>query len=242
MASILKSYSKEELISILKESTSLTDFLLSLGYSSYSGSVLQTAKQYLQEIGLEEEYRRLHPIERCPNNIFIENSTACQKVLRQYYYEGQYTEYKCSICGQSPYWNGQPLTLILDHINGNNKDDRLENLRWVCPNCNQQLSTTGSRNRPCKKINKCKRCGKIISSKATYCSACSGKQTSKKIIESYIDRETLKDKIRNQSFESIAAEYNKTSGNTIKKWCDYYGLPRLKKDIKRYSDEEWAKI
>ena len=242
MASILKSYSKEELASILKESTSLTDFLLSLGYSSYSGSVLQTAKKYLEEIGLKEEYRRLHPKERCPDNIFIKDSTACQKVLRQYYYEGGYTEYKCSICGQPPYWNNQPLTLILDHVNGQNKDNRLENLRWVCPNCNQQLPTTGSRNRPHKKKNRCVKCGKIISTQATYCSSCSGEEKSKKIIESYIDRETLKAKIRTESFESIAIEYGKSSGNTIKRWCDYYGLPRLKKDIKSYTDEEWQKI
>ena len=42
---------------------------------------------------------------------------------------------------------GKALTLILDHINGRNHDDRLENLRWVCPNCNQQLDTTNGRNR-----------------------------------------------------------------------------------------------
>ena len=42
-----------------------------------------------------------------------------------------------------PIWQGKPLTLILDHINGKNNDDRLENLRWVCPNCNRQLPTTG---------------------------------------------------------------------------------------------------
>ncbi len=43
------------------------------------------------------------------------------------------------------------MTLILDHINGENHDDRLENLRWVCPNCNQQLPTTGGRNQKRRK-------------------------------------------------------------------------------------------
>jgi uncharacterized protein with PIN domain len=52
----------------------------------------------------------------------------------------------CSICGLLPEWNGKELTLILDHINGHNKDHRIENLRWVCPNCNSQLDTTGARN------------------------------------------------------------------------------------------------
>ena len=37
--------------------------------------------------------------------------------------------------------------MILDHINGDNKDDRLENLRWVCPNCNYQLDTTNGKNK-----------------------------------------------------------------------------------------------
>ena len=51
---------------------------------------------------------------------------------------GRFPVCKCSICGQQPKWNGKPLIMILDHINGNHRDDRLENLRWVCPNCNYQ--------------------------------------------------------------------------------------------------------
>lgn len=62
------------------------------------------------------------------------------------------------------------------------------------------------------------------------------------VIEQQIDRATLKYKIRNQSFESIAKEYHKTSGNAIKKWCDYYNLPRLKSEIKKYTDEEWELV
>ena len=59
---------------------------------------------------------------------------------------------------------GSLLTLILDHINGSNHDDRLENLRWVCPNCNQQLETTGYKKyrsdlkSSLMKINYCKIC------------------------------------------------------------------------------------
>ncbi|MBP3801351.1 MAG: HNH endonuclease [Clostridia bacterium] len=78
--------------------------------------------------------------------MFIENFTADQKTLRDWYLKGKYTEYKCDICGLEPFWNGKELTLILDHINGHNHDDRLENLRWVCPNCNQQLPTTNGKN------------------------------------------------------------------------------------------------
>lgn len=53
--------------------------------------------------------------------------------------------YKCAVCGQLPKWQGKPLTLILDHINGDGTDHRLENLRFMCPNCNEQLPTNKGR-------------------------------------------------------------------------------------------------
>lgn len=62
------------------------------------------------------------------------------------YKEGNYTEYKCAICGQEPIWNGRELVLTLDHINGINNDDRLDNLRWLCPNCDRQTQTFGGKN------------------------------------------------------------------------------------------------
>ena len=57
-----------------------------------------------------------------------------------------HNEYKCSICGLTE-WQNQKIVLILDHINGNPDDNRPENLRLVCPNCDSQLPTYKSRNR-----------------------------------------------------------------------------------------------
>jgi len=54
----------------------------------------------------------------------------------------------CMICGQSGNdWNGQPMTLIVDHINGKSNDNTLENLRIVCPNCDSQLPTYKAKNK-----------------------------------------------------------------------------------------------
>ena len=117
-----------------------------IGYSTHSGSNNVTVKKRLQHYGIDTSHFVFQKgTSRCAENVFIENSTASQKVLREWYINGNYSPYKCSICGQEPFWNGAKLTLILDHINGKNHDDRLENLRWVCPNCNQQLPTTGFR-------------------------------------------------------------------------------------------------
>lgn len=55
-------------------------------------------------------------------------------------------QYRCSDCGISR-WQGKPLSLELEHKNGNKYDNRLENLSLLCPNCHSQTPTYGSRNK-----------------------------------------------------------------------------------------------
>jgi endogenous inhibitor of DNA gyrase (YacG/DUF329 family) len=54
---------------------------------------------------------------------------------------------RCAICGTEPIWNGAPMTLVLDHVDGDSTNNRRDNLRMVCPNCDSQLPTFKARNR-----------------------------------------------------------------------------------------------
>lgn len=86
--------------------------------------------------------------------------------------------------------------------------------------------------------NYCPDCGKEILSTSQYCNICI--HIHSRTIERP-DRKTLKKLIKTKSFVQIGKDYNITD-NAIRRWCDYYKLPRTKKEINSYSDEEWKNI
>ena len=69
-----------------------------------------------------------------------------QKKIRKKVLESGAIPYLCGMCGISE-WRGKPLTLRLDHKNGDGRDQRLDNFRFICPNCDSQEPTHGHRNR-----------------------------------------------------------------------------------------------
>lgn len=240
---IMSKISDEEFAKIVESSQTLKEIAIKCGYSNNSGASSNIVKRRIQLQNLNFISHNPEKIIREDKDIFIEDSPVSQSTLRKHYFDGNYSIYKCAICGQEPFWNGKELVLTLDHINGHNKDDRLENLRWVCPNCDRQLDTFAGRNNiRDKKKNYCINCGKEILLSSTRCLDCSSKIKGLKARKvERPSKEQLKDLIRRLPFTQIGKQFNVTD-NAIRKWCDEYNLPRVKKEINKYSDEEWQLI
>lgn len=84
---------------------------------------------------------------KLPNEeVFVKDSTYPRHRLKERVIKEEILEYKCVSCGNKGVHNNNPLVLQLDHINGVNNDHRLENLRFLCPNCHTQQDTYAAKN------------------------------------------------------------------------------------------------
>jgi len=129
----------------VKESFSFSEVFRKLN-KSISGRSFNSLKRFINknciDISHFNPYKNTGGNNKKDINFWlIENSIINSNELKKKLYNEGLKERKCEMCGQTEIWNGRKMALILDHINGINNDNRLENLRIVCPNCNATLET-----------------------------------------------------------------------------------------------------
>lgn len=143
---------------------------------------------------------------------------------------------RCALCAQEPEWNNMPLVLQLDHINGMSWDNRLENLRILCPNCHSQQATsrgyrftTSSPARVKKpprphtpKRASCA-CGRRISVTATRCKPCAGRYRESCKID-WLPTTVLLDLLTESTYVAVARQLG-VSDNALRKRIRNHPVP-----------------
>jgi hypothetical protein len=177
--------------------------------------------------------RRANAARELPlENVLVENSTYRRGLVKKRLLAAGLRERRCELCGQGELWHGRRMSLVLDHINGVSNDNRLENLRIICPNCDATLDTHCGRNLPRERnCPSCKRAFEPKNVQHRYCSQeCWGRvaatmyrgvphpQARKVERPSY---EQLLTDIRSMSFLAVGRKYG-VSDNSVRKWLKWY--------------------
>lgn len=246
--SIITKLSKEDFISIIKKSKCFADVCKNLNLRR-EGGYYNTIKRRIKRENIDishflsiSELMKLKEINshwiskveflnRLNNNIPISIDTIKNKLI-----EFNILPYECYECHITNKWNKKFIRLQLDHKDGNHKNNALNNLRWLCPNCHSQTDTFCGKHK--KKINKfCIECGCEIFRTSERCNKCSciikGLKR-RKVIRP--DKNKLQELVCSISMVKIGKMFN-VSDNAVRKWCKSYGIKiggknRLCSDVK----------
>ena len=151
-----RSWSKDALKKAVKESTSLRQVIGRIGLVGAGGNYEQV-KRYIREYKLSTNHFRgqawsrgltgigkpIIPLEK----ILVRNSNFQSFKLKKRLFKAGIKKKECEECGWAKYSPDGYLPLELDHINGDRHDNRIVNLRILCPNCHSLQTTHRGKNR-----------------------------------------------------------------------------------------------
>lgn len=223
----IKPWTNEEFITAVSISNSLADVLRNLNIDTKSYGHYKMIKRYIKKLNCntshflsKEDLRTLQNDKLALSNkarpkatlkdLLVENGEYSHiKTIKKLIIKDKILPYECVECKLST-WRGKPISLHIDHISGNPTDNRLTNLRFLCPNCHSQTDTYCGKSRN-KKQNICK-CGKILYKESNSCSDCRVRKT--KINWKPID--DLIKSVEEIGYEATGRSFG-VSGNAVKK-------------------------
>ena len=167
------------------------------------------------------------------SEVLVEGSTYGRASLKRRLYAAGLKRRRCEMCGQDEQWRGKRMSLVLDHINGVPDDNRLDNLRIVCPNCAATLAThCGRKNGVAPTERPCAYCDRLftpIDARQRYCSrGCGthhdnrrrGARPSARKVQRPPYEQLLRE-LSQTSFVAVGRRYG-VSDNAVRKWLRAY--------------------
>lgn len=245
---IMSKYTKEVIEPLVESSETISEVVRKLGLKISGGNISHIKKKILDnKISMNHFLGKSFMKGKIPKNKktkkeFIETKLKEDGVggqshnLKLRLYDYNLKKEECEKCGLSNEWNGELISLHLDHINGINNDNRLSNLRILCPNCHSQTKTyAGKRNKIPSETrlklqkerwdNHCVECDKLIDMKATRCKSCQiTKRNAEKRDFILPTKEELYKFLKESNFLRVGKKYGVTD-NAVRKWCKKYELP-----------------
>lgn len=252
--SIIWKMGDEEFSSLVKKSRSYSEVVRSFGLAAVGSGGFAVLKKRIRSLGLDCSHMRQFVsddranrlkkmadfLKRPTNEILVENSSYVNaNKLKQRLVKEGLLEYKCAKCGIDR-WNGVELSLHMDHINRDKRDNRIQNLRILCPNCHSQTSTyAGKKN---KLDSRCKSCGGKIPRASQkigiVCEKCSHFAARK--VKNRPVKEVLQHLVWEKPTLHVAKEFG-VSDNAVAKWCKSYGIEKPPRGYWRQQECKKAK-
>lgn len=217
-------YNKDNLELIVKNSSSLKEVIIKLGLLPRGGNYA-TIKKYLDKFSIS--YSHFNYREKLINNLkewhikgakplsyfLVNGKVANSTSLKSKLFKEGIKKNICEMCGQNDNWIGKKISLILDHIDGDYKNNTIDNLRILCPNCNASLDTHCGKNK--KKEKSYCGCGEEKKLASSNCLQCSIKNRRK--VRPRPSIEMIIEEVKMSGYRQTGRIYN-VSDNTIRKW------------------------